>query len=72
MAEKTIQTVLKKHTDRIMNVAGVVGVGQGLFENKPSIVVMAASLTPEIEQQIPDRIEGFKVDIQVTGEIRAL
>lgn len=72
MAAKTIEAVLKERTDEIMNVPGVVGVGQGLYRNKPCIMVMAAELTPEIQQQIPEEIEGYKVDIQVTGEIRAL
>lgn len=72
MPSKNIETVLEKHTDRIMEVPGVIGVAQGIRDDKPCILILATALTPEIQQEIPADLEGFKVDIQITGEIRAL
>jgi hypothetical protein len=34
--------------------------------------VYVDELTPELEGKIPKKIEGYAVDIEVTGEIRAL
>ena len=69
---KPIEQVLKEHTDELMEIPGVVGTAQTLCEGEPCIMIMAATRTPEIEKQIPDRLEGYRVRIQVTGEFEAL
>jgi hypothetical protein len=69
---KTIEKVLKEHTEELMSIPGVVGIGQGLCNDKPCIKVLVIEKTPELAQKIPDIIEGYQVVIQETGEIRAL
>ena len=69
---KTIEEVLKEHTEELMSIPGVVGIGQGLCNGKPCIKVLVIEKTPELAQKIPDIIEGYQVVIQETGEIRAL
>ncbi len=69
---KTIVEVLKEHTEELMSIPGVVGIGQGLCNGKPCIKVLVIEKTPELAQKIPDIIEGYQVVIQETGEIRAL
>ncbi|MCI0699414.1 hypothetical protein L0337_46355 [candidate division KSB1 bacterium] len=72
MSESSIEAVLKKHTDELMAMSGVVGTAQGLCDDKPCIKVYVVALTPELEQKIPKNLEGYTVDIEVTGEFRAL
>lgn len=72
MPVKTIEAVLKEHTDELMAMPGVVGTAQGLCDNKSCIKVYVVALTPELEQKIPKNLEGYTVDIEVTGEFRAL
>ncbi len=72
MSVKTIKEVLKEHTEELMSIPGVVGIGQGLCNGKPCIKVLVIEKTPELAQKIPDIIEGYQVVIEETGEIRAL
>ena len=71
MAAKTIQAVLKQHTYEWMSIPGVVGTGIGECEGKPCITILVAKKTPELLKKIPSKLEGFVVDVQETGEIRA-
>ncbi len=72
MQKKTIQTVLKEHTDRLMSLPGVVGTAQGLCAGKPCIKVFVVKKTPDLLKQIPSTLEGYTVAVQETGEFRAL
>lgn len=69
---KSIQQVLREHTDEWMAIAGVVGVAEGKFENKPCITILAIKKTREIAKKFPTKVESFPVIIKETGEIRAL
>jgi hypothetical protein len=70
--ERTIEGVLKKHTDRLMSLPGVVGTAQSLCEGKPCIRVYVVERTPELELKIPDALDGYPVEIEETGDIKAL
>ena len=72
MAEKPIEQVLKEHTGQLMALPGVVGTAQGLCGNSPCIKIYVAELTDELKKTIPSRLEGYEVDIEETGEFRAL
>ncbi len=72
MPKKTIEEVLKQHTPSLMAVPGVVGTAQGSCSGKPCIKVFVAEKTPELLKQIPSSLEGYPVEVQETGEIRAL
>jgi hypothetical protein len=69
---KTIEEVLKAHTEELMSLPGVVGTAQGLYNDKPCIKVYVIDKTPELDQKIPDKLEGYPLMIEETGEIRAL
>lgn len=69
---KSIEEVLKAHTDKLMSIPGVVGTAQGLCDGKPCIKVFVIKKTPELEGKIPDVLEGFPVEVEETGEFRAL
>jgi hypothetical protein len=72
MTGKTIDTVLKQHTDRLTSLPGVVGTAVGECEGKPCIQVLVVKKTPELMNKIPPKLDGFVVVIEETGEIRAL
>lgn len=68
----TIDSVLQQNTDQLMQIPGVVGVAQGLLNEKPCIIVYVVEKTSEINQKIPRQLSNFPVDIIESGEIRAL
>ena len=70
-ALNTIEEVIKKHTEELISVPGVVGVGQGLCDNKPCIKVYIIEKSPELQNKIPSSLDGYKVSTEVTGEIQA-
>ena len=72
MTPKTIEKVLKERTDEWMSIPGVVGTAIGEVEGKPCIKVLAVKKTEELADRIPPQVEGFRVVIQETGEIKAL
>jgi len=72
MPSKTIQQVLKEHTNALMSIPGVVGTAQGLCDGQPCIKVLVIKKTSEIEEKIPETLEGYPVEIESTGEIKAL
>ncbi len=69
---KTIEEILKDHTEELMSLPGVVGTAQGLCNDKPCIKVYVIEKTSELDQKIPDTLEGYKIMIEESGEIRAL
>jgi hypothetical protein len=71
MSDTTIEEVIKEHAKELMSLPGVVGVGEGLCGNNPCIKVMVIERTPKLNNEIPDVLNGYKVIIEVTGEIRA-
>ena len=70
VSEKKIEEVLKEHTDDLMAIPGVVGTGQGLCNGKPCIKVFVVKKTPELENKIPEKLEGYPVKMEETGMIR--
>ena len=72
VSQKSIEQVLKEQTPGLMALPGVVGTGQGLCTGTPCIRVFVVEKTEELLKQIPDEIEGYTVDVQQTGEIKAL
>jgi len=71
-AKRPIEEVLKAHTPALMGLPGVVGTAQGLCEDKPCIKVYVVRKTPELARRIPGSLEGCRVVVEETGEIKAL
>ena len=65
---KGIEAVQKQYESQLMSIPGVVGVGIGECNGQPCLKVFVTKKTPELEQQIPKQLEGFKVDIEVGGQ----
>ncbi len=70
---KNIDQVIKEHADSLLTIPGVVGVYRGMDENgRPCVKVMVREKTPRMEDQLPKQIEGYRVVIEETGEIRPM
>lgn len=66
---KTIDAVLAAHTDSLMAVPGVLGTAVGRCKDAPCIRILVARTSDELRRRIPREIEGFPVQIDVTGPI---
>jgi len=72
MPKKAIEQVQQEHTAVWMAIPGVIGTAIGEHRGKPCILVLTASNTKQVKEQIPATVDGYPVVIQYTGEIRAL
>ncbi|MBN2011964.1 hypothetical protein JW960_21730 [candidate division KSB1 bacterium] len=67
-----IKQVLEHHKESLMSIAGVVGVGIGETDNGALCLRVLATKSKQELPQIPAKLDGFEVDIQKTGPIKAL
>ena len=68
-----IVRVQEKYESQLMSLPGVVGVGIGACDDvQPCLKVYVVEMTPELEGQIPEQLEAFTVDIEVTGPFEIL
>ena len=68
----TIEDALKRHTDSLIAIPGVVGTAIGQCDGRPCIMVLVVKKTAELTQKIPAQLEGFPVVVEETGAIRPL
>jgi ERCC4-type nuclease len=71
MTAMKIKEVLGKYKDSLMSISGVVGIGQGLYNDEPCIKVFLIKKTRELEKKIPRELESYKVEFEEIGEVRA-
>jgi len=55
----------------LLDIEGVVGVGQGERESGACVVVFVAARTPRLAAAIPNEILGVPVDVRETGTLTA-
>ena len=72
MPDRSIEAVLEAHTEDLMAIDGVAGVGQGACDGAPCIVVYVSERTPAVGERIPEEIEGYAVRVEETGTFRTL
>jgi hypothetical protein len=74
MPRRDINEVLVVHDEQMMAIPGVVGVYVGLLEDDQTscLKVMVAKITAELEQALPESLEGYPVVLEETGVIRPL
>jgi len=76
--QRSIEEVQEAYTPGWMELDGVVGTGIGLCETEegadlpgePCIRVFLSEPSPEAEDAIPDEVEGYRVELVVTGPFR--
>jgi hypothetical protein len=71
MSRTKIREVLKRHTDELMAVPGVVGVGEGDCEGMPCIIVFVVEKRSDVLMRIPNSLEGYLIKVEEGGEFRA-
>ena len=71
---RDINDVLRAHDKELLAIPGVVGVYIGVLGDGKTacLKVMLARKSPETERAIPGNLEGYPVEIEVTGEIKPL
>jgi len=72
MSNVKIREVLKRHTDELMAVPGVVGVAEGESKGKPCIRVFVVDRNSELLKHLPENLEGYLLKIEESGDFRAL
>jgi hypothetical protein len=72
MSKKPISQVIKEHRTSLLNIPGILGIGQGGPPHTPHITISVRSQIPGILDSIPSTLEGYPVVIQDTGDIVAL
>jgi hypothetical protein len=70
-----IEDVRARHEDRLLGLPNVVGVGVGEHGGEPVIKVFVAQKVPESalaeDERVPESLEGYEVDVEAIGELRA-
>jgi hypothetical protein len=72
MTRPTIEKAQAWLTDRVMEWPGVAGTMIGECGGEPCIKVLVQSPSDDLRERLPEQFEGYAVQIQVTGKIRAL
>ncbi len=73
MAKLAIEDVKNRYEDQLLGQEGVVGIGTGKTSTgEMCIKVYIIEKTQKVEVVIPKELEGYKVEIEEVGEIKAL
>ncbi len=69
---RTIQEVKKKHESCLLKIQGVISVGIGFNKDKiPAIIIGLEQAKPDIISGIPVALDGYPVEVQIIGSIKA-
>ena len=73
MVKTSIEDVRYRYDDQLLSQEGVVGVGTGeTSTGEPCINVYVIEKTPELEDTIPKELDGYTIEIEEIGEVKAL
>ena len=72
VSQRSIEDVLRVHTDHLMGIDGVVSVGQGLCGGEPCVRVGVSVPADTVRDAIPDSLEGYPVEVTEIGMVRPL
>lgn len=70
MTGRSIIEVQRAHADEWEALDGVEGTGVGRCAGEPCIRVFVREKTSELEERIPEQVEGYPVQLEVTGPFR--
>jgi hypothetical protein len=71
MTDTSIIAAQEALTPSVMELPGVVGTAVGLCGDEPCIKVYVVDADAASLEALPETYQGFTVDVEVTGEIRA-
>lgn len=72
--KRSIEEVKEAHEEQLMGIEGVqgVGIGQRPEADGLEIKVYVSNKTKSLQDRIPKQVEGYPVQIEVSGEFHAL
>ena len=70
--DPNIEQAQARLTEQVMDLPGVVGTMIGECEGESCLKVMVETAEEEALEQIPSEVDGYRVEVFVTGEIKAL
>ncbi len=69
----TAARAIELHADSLMAIPGVVGVYEGRSGSGETVLrVLLERRSPEAERRIPRRLEGYRVELEVSGKIEPM
>ena len=69
---ETIQQVKTKHESRLMAISGVVSVSIGQDYNGKSAIIIGVESQDKLNKMtLPETLDGYPVNVQIMGTIRA-
>jgi hypothetical protein len=69
---RSVEQVFDIHRDSLLSIPGVVGAGIAKLDDKPCIMIMVRQKGQYAEGQLPKELDGYKVIIHETGDLKAL
>jgi len=70
MTRSTIAEALAAHQEALMALPGVVGISEGqTAEGAPCLKLAVSGMTDELRARAPRTLEGYPVEVVVTGEL---
>ena len=68
----SIQEAKARHVDELMATPGVISVGIGRDEQGTEVIVVGLDRDDvKVKQQLPEKLDGYEVRVEVLGRIRA-
>ena len=70
--DQSLSLVIARNATTLMGIPGVVGVYEGETEGKPVLRVMVLSRADSTLKRIPKTLEGYDVEVEVSGPIKPM
>lgn len=67
----TINAVIERHASELLDIPGVVGVAHGEQEGQSVVQILVEHRTAELVAKLPRALEGYRVVVVESGEIRS-
>lgn len=67
----TIAATIERHSAELLEIPGVVGVAQGARDGEGVVQILVERRTPELLARLPRELEGHRVVVVESGEIRS-
>lgn len=67
----SIDKTIERHSAELLEISGVVGVAEGIAEGRPVVQILVVRRTPALVARLPQTLDGHRVVVVETGEIRA-
>ena len=68
---RSIDEVLAAHNDSLMALPGVVGTAIGFCDSERCITVYVTDSAAMRGTKLPERLEGYRVKVEVSGQFKA-